>query len=366
MTSGPGQVGQPVANPFVAPYGQVPIGSAADGSPYDYAYYGHGQPVNRQPSNGAAQYLSRQPSAGPMQNLTRQPPAGPVQGIYGQPSGVAGASLYRQPSASTAQILSHQPSGGAAQYLGQKPLPGNPVPEVSTDAHYVDLSRSSVTPFQAAQYSEISRRLNIPPPASMPSDIEGGTLQGLAPVAEIAAPAGQQSAVGDKQLPAEPRVQDVAQHESPFSDTQEVHDVDLNAEENEGQDLDMPERDPSFRDSYASLPSPHFEAHDRVASSPPILPEIHLQQRSFSPISADYPVAPSSVRPSPLGESFSLPSPPAQAHFPSTPTIARAPSMSASPRKEAADTLAIRDEHVVKRPDTVYTLYDDDDAYGGI
>lgn len=53
--------------------------------------------------------------------------------------------LTRQPS--SAAYLSRQPS--AAAY----PIPNDP------QAHYVNLDRSSVTPFQAAQYADISRQL---------------------------------------------------------------------------------------------------------------------------------------------------------------------------------------------------------------
>ncbi|KAL4062519.1 hypothetical protein V8B97DRAFT_2036386 [Scleroderma yunnanense] len=75
-----------------------------------------------------------------------------VQPAYGQPVmgyGESGQHLARQPS--NAAYLTRQPS--AVGYGAAPPLE-------DTDAHYVDLNRSSVTPFQAAQYADISRRLN--------------------------------------------------------------------------------------------------------------------------------------------------------------------------------------------------------------
>jgi hypothetical protein len=67
--------------------------------------------------------------------------------------------LTRQPS--SAAYLSRQPS--AAAYS----IPNDP------QAHYVNLDRSSVTPFQAAQYADISRQLGndpiAPPQSSEPS-----------------------------------------------------------------------------------------------------------------------------------------------------------------------------------------------------
>lgn len=62
--------------------------------------------------------------------------------------------LTRQPS--SAAYLSGQPS--AAAY----PIPNDP------QAHYVNLDRSSVTPFQAAQYADISRQLGSDLHSTMP------------------------------------------------------------------------------------------------------------------------------------------------------------------------------------------------------
>jgi len=63
------------------------------------------------------------------------------------------SQLTRQPSSAT--YLSRQPT--AAGYG----IPNDP------QAHYVDLNRSSVTPFQAAQYADISRQLGASPNAAM-------------------------------------------------------------------------------------------------------------------------------------------------------------------------------------------------------
>ncbi|EGN96900.1 hypothetical protein SERLA73DRAFT_124667 [Serpula lacrymans var. lacrymans S7.3] len=83
--------------PFGA-YGQSPLGSPTSVAQYDSAYNQHGQ-LNRQPSNPT--YLNRQDS------------------MMNAPYGVV----------------------------------------ADPNAHYVDLNRSSVTPFQAAQYADITRRL---------------------------------------------------------------------------------------------------------------------------------------------------------------------------------------------------------------
>jgi hypothetical protein len=63
------------------------------------------------------------------------------------------SQLTRQPSNAT--YLSRQPT--TAGYA----IPNDPY------AHYVDLNRSSVTPFQAAQYADISRQLGGDPNAAV-------------------------------------------------------------------------------------------------------------------------------------------------------------------------------------------------------
>ncbi|KAJ8472585.1 hypothetical protein ONZ51_g8420 [Trametes cubensis] len=288
------------ANPFFSPYGESPIGSPVSVAPYDSAYDSRGQPISRQPSTGSSTMLSRQPSS-------------------------------------------------AAQFALQP----------AQEAEYVDLNRSSVTPFQAAQYAEISRRLNTTPPQALSA----------AEVAEVAEELAEQPepAPIPRQRPVEPlELQpsisfDESQHlsvaptprehslpESPFADpTLSMHEEQLQH---------IPDEK---RESLPQPPSPTFSSKSRVPSSPPTLPEIHIQQRPFSPVSLDFPIAPSTPRPtpSPLGSSFTMPSPPPDAHFPEATTNAPAPTPREQPNPASAFS---------KRPDTVYTLYDEDDAYAGI
>jgi hypothetical protein len=72
--------------------------------------------------------------------------------------------------------LAHQPT-----YLSRQPA-GTGIPvqfeNQSNDAQYVDMNRSSVTPFQAAQYEEISRRLEITSPVLGPVVEEGSHIRG--------------------------------------------------------------------------------------------------------------------------------------------------------------------------------------------
>lgn len=87
--------------------GQTPVGSPVSIGPYGSAYDSQGR-LLRTPSNSAASALSRGKSIRDPFNDPQQPP--------------------------------------------------------QEEGDYTDLSRASVTPFQAAQYAAISRELNIPPP----------------------------------------------------------------------------------------------------------------------------------------------------------------------------------------------------------
>lgn len=82
------------------------------------------------------------------QQIARQP------SNVGYPDYGSQQQLARQPS--NAQYLTRQPSAAVAP----------PVPPTSFggDAHYIDLNRSSVSPYQAAQYADISRQLGATNP----------------------------------------------------------------------------------------------------------------------------------------------------------------------------------------------------------
>ena len=171
-------------------------------------------------------------------------------------------------------------------YLSRQPSTNSPLP-MDNNPDYVELSRSSVTPFQAAQYEDIQRRLNMPPPAPV-----------LGSLAEEEYP------------PQEP----TPKGPSPFAD---------------------PSGD------VLPPPSPVHSNRTRVDSNPPKLPELNPP---MSPVYALRPV-PAEV-PSKQTETSTadLPAVPAPAHI--TRTNPSAPNQ--------------------KRPDTVYTIYDDEDAYAGI
>ena len=148
------------SQPFFAPMGESPMASPVTPAHYDSAYDAVGRLV-RQNSNGA--YLERSSSTG---GNSLGSPTSPT------PSG----TLSRQPSINPAIPLLLQP--GASRALSREPSlssPSTTTPptqlEVPAEAHYVDLSRASVSPFQAAQYAEISEHLQTEPPVPLPSPI---------------------------------------------------------------------------------------------------------------------------------------------------------------------------------------------------
>ncbi|KAJ7065245.1 hypothetical protein C8F01DRAFT_736408 [Mycena amicta] len=222
---------------------------------------------------------------------------------------------------------------GPAQYAQYPALPGSRTSGQAGQLapEYVDMERTSVTPFQAAQYVEISKRLNteVPKGLDTPAVEEFVTNMPMTPAK-------------DTELPPIPQ--------DPFAD-------------DEHQEATLP----TVQDlAFPAPPSPVATSTSRyrIDSMPPSLPEIIVQSRvsvgysengetpSASPFMAGFPSgqtvvlkgeSPMSgrfpVTPSPLASSFTVATPPA--------------SRTTFPERAATKM----------RPDTVY---DPEDAYGGI
>ncbi|RDB18509.1 hypothetical protein Hypma_000250 [Hypsizygus marmoreus] len=277
------------ANPLYGGYGQSPFSPVSPVGPYGSGY--EDQP-------GASPYLTRQPS-----QLTRQ---SSLNGSY--------------------------PNDGQAQYAN---YPGSQ--QVAPQGDYIDLDRSSVTPFQAAQYAEISKKLNTEVPIGLDTPAVTQFVQGSgvnAPPVPIISP------FADPAPPAQQR----RSMDSVSNDLQ----------------------------NFPAPPSPAHSSRSRIDSTPPTLPEIHVESRvtsynlsDGSPLGSAFPSgvsvagkgfapAPSPLAnqfpatPSPLASSFDIQSPPA--------AVSSFPAAAAAPVAEKKET------EQKKRPETVY---DDDDAYGG-
>ncbi|KAI0295374.1 hypothetical protein B0F90DRAFT_1751197 [Multifurca ochricompacta] len=237
------------------------------------------------------------------------------------------------------QALTRQPLNGMG-VTRQNSINGGPFspvissPEV-TDVHYVDLSRSSVTPFQAAQYAEITEKLTTPVTSVLYPVPEHP--QGVAP--------NNRSLTSYADFPPE--------IESPTG----LPFVDSSAELSPAATL---------HDLDTELPTPDVLQHTRVPSTPPTLPEINVPERSFSPVvSLDFPVPRSAhASPSPLSAEFTelRTPPPTGLKYKNSPLGTSSPVqtqpafVAREPKTEAEPA---------KRPDTVYTVYDEEDAYGG-
>jgi len=233
-------------------------------------------------------------------------------------------------------------STNQAAVVRQNSIPGGPhSPMVSspdaTNSHYLELSRSSVTPSQGMHYAEIAEKLHAPM-SSVFAAVPAGPHDD-APEIRLFTP--------HTDLP--PPDED-APKESPFADSGTEQVVDASHES----DIEVP------------LPTPIMFQQARISSTPPTLPEIRVPERSFSPVaSLELPV-PLSAResPSPFSVEFSdvRTPPPAGLKFTSSPlatsitTQAESTTIPREPKTEA---------YLPKRPDTVYTLYDEEDAYGG-
>ncbi|THH08864.1 hypothetical protein EW145_g2427 [Phellinidium pouzarii] len=187
---------------------------------------------------------------------------------YGGAAFDAQGRLMRTPSNATVPVLSRGNSITHQHYLGSQPLP--------EDAEYADLNRASVTPFQAAQYAEISKRLNIPPPMPLQQVEESHEYE-------------EYDRSDRQSLPIS------AADAKPSMDISTFHDSRTGGH-GTGDDL-KPSR-PSSEFHSANMLTFSYDPSSRIASTPPTLPEIQMAQRSFSPVDYNFPVTPSPCDPS--------------------------------------------------------------------
>ena len=138
-------------------------------------FYGNYSGHSQQPPYAPPEMI--QPTGSPPPQAYGAPPIGyagyndPQQRIARQPAN-AGHAAYdpqqrpaRQPS--NAEYLTRQPSSTA----GYAP-PTAPPESVDPNAQYIDLNRSSISPYQAAQYADISRQLGTTDTNPQPQPLE--------------------------------------------------------------------------------------------------------------------------------------------------------------------------------------------------
>jgi hypothetical protein len=203
---------------------------------------------------------------------------------------------------------------------------------------YIDLNRSSVTPFQAAQYVEISKTLNTTTPSGLPAATCDEIIEGMK----------SEETEDDGVAPAVPEKDNVHRASA-------TSEVSVRVEE------------------FPVPPSPvvSSSSRSRVDSMPPMLPEINIQSRNSFASSGGYDF-PASIRGStgtPLTPGFGaqtiLVDKPTN-NFPVTPSpLATSFVMNESNGAGSEGKAPMgRPTSVeqVKRPETVY---DPEDAYGG-
>ncbi|KAJ6605814.1 hypothetical protein B0H10DRAFT_2228869 [Mycena sp. CBHHK59/15] len=283
--------------------------------------------------------------------------------------------LTRNTSATSTTPSTREPAQQTQYPVLPSPSPSTRNSGLMPENEYIDLERTSVTPFQAAQYVEISKHLNTEVPKGLDTPAVNEFVAVKMPSKEEDLPP----------VPPKDRLTGSAGASSRFSSASRDDEVTPENHDglDEGNDSEMTL--PMVQElSFPSPPSPVHTTSSRyrVDSTPPMLPEITVQSRvsvssayfsdaprtsnagTPSPLSLGFPAGQTlvvkspfnespmgsrfPVTPSPLASSFTVPSPPAaQSAFPEVP-------VPASARPGA------------KKRQTVYTVYDLDDAYGGI
>jgi hypothetical protein len=281
-------------------------------------------------------------------------PAGSPIAPHGQ---YAGQEYYEhgQPPVGVAAypVLTRQGSG-SSQTSDKRglPTPTNIQRENAPASDYVDLNRSSVSPYQAEQYQEISRRLNTEVPAGLPT-------------AEI-----------EKDLPPQPNT-------SPFADPTSAPPSPGGQYAIDRRNLERPVSGESLASQTLEFPVPPSPAHAvssryRVDSSPPTLPEIFVESRVSV---GGFPMRNSEIMspgltpgqgsrfpttPSPLASSFAMSSPPPSGESSFVHNAAAAPSPLHN-EVSAPEAAVTKEENPnAKKRTTTYSMYDPEDAYGGI
>jgi hypothetical protein len=348
------QYGMPETRPYSnsAPAYEHPI------SYEQYSGFGPGQVMNNSPTNSVMPLL-RNASYAPSPFSPVVPPVSGLGSNQQLDGGDIAPVLTRQPSAETQ--LTRQVSSGMKDHQfynaasGLAPHEVNyPAPVViasrqssgsSSSAEYVDLNRASVTPFQATQYIEISKKLNTEVPNGLGTPMDN---QGL-------------------NSPPVPPKDDPSPFADPIPSSLQPAGYPRESIMN-GQDIDRPISAYSLSTvsvvhalDFPEPPSPALTVASRfrVDASPPTLPEINLESRnSVHSLGSEFtsgakglgPRPP--VAPSPLATSLTY-SPPTNTD--SLPVI---------PAPPAPVTVGSAVEtQELKRPETVYNP---EDAYGGI
>ena len=302
-----------------------------------YAAYGRAQsPTGNAYGQGGQPFGSPNPYSDYQANRPMSPSFMPGQVIsqppmqqYGNPS-----PYFNPPTQSpVTAVPPYQSAYDDQGQLVRHASPANvPMPVQQPGEDYANLSRASVTPFQQAQYAEISRQLNIPPPVPQPE------------------------AIAEK-LP------------SPFEDPREDNKI---APARPSSEFDPSHGAPIF-------PQVIDEPVPRIASNPPTL---DLPQPTFSPVTVAFPGG--QIAPSPMRSTFNDNSAPMDPPLsPRAATPQKGQVVDVPTRAYDGRETPVQIEYTGQSPTPVTgapagsaqvpkngkrpeTMYDDEDAYGGM
>jgi len=237
---------------FVPTQAINPICTSVPHSPSSYATVGH-SPASGQASTLPPTFVTRQQ---PSPRRASRPASG------NDPGAANGFTFPRRQN-------SRPNTGGSGK---------NRTPKLNLDQppqdDYVDLSRSSVSPFQAAQYVEISMRLNSPVPRGLGEDQANRIVVTPSPTETT------------EHYPDAPPVPPKSPFEDPESIRESLRDS-IRESYSSGQSISVRVQTPELQDfPVPPSPAPTATSRYRIDSLPPVLPELNLdliKSSSFVP-----------------------------------------------------------------------------------
>ncbi|KAF9454461.1 hypothetical protein P691DRAFT_754692 [Macrolepiota fuliginosa MF-IS2] len=420
----------PPPSPSMIEHQQTPVSAPASGWGYAESYYGNNPTGHGAYGRYEGQYADYANLTPPLPTAKSTPvsahygqnpisPASPMPSPYVQP-GMAPV-LTRQASGSTTERHSATEASEIVRQEVNAPYPTlvrqNTTRSVQIPVDdYVDLARSSVSPFQAAQYMEISRQLNAQPPLetlepspTSPAQLYVTQQKDLPPVPpraivqETVAP--MAPAAFQPTQPTSPRLRTESEPVAPpiaepapaivappspgssMLNPQTLHVQDFSTDSfslTQESELEFP---------VPPSPAISYSSRYRVESIPPSLPEIKIQERSsvssyiprspmigtgyisgmsgMSDVSGPNSVGlqPVGLRsegrfvpaPSPLASSFGVTSPAEERDGVFARAQAKARNATVATARTTPAAVAGDEKEDGKR----VTVYDPDDAYGG-
>lgn len=305
---------------FVPTQALNPICTSVPHSPSTFATAGHSS-TSGQSSTPPSTFVTRQQ---PSPRRTSRPASG------NDPGAANGFTFPRRQDSS-----SRPNTGGSGSEKNRTPPPKLNLDQPLVQNDYVDLSRSSVSPFQAAQYEEISRKLNSEVPRGLAEDQVNRIVITPSPTETT------------EHYPDAPPLPPKSPFEDPESTRESLRDS-IRESYSSGQSVSIRIRTPELQDfPVPPSPAPTATSRYRIDSLPPILPELNLDLIKSSSFLPNRRSLVPKYQSSPLA----------------SPAMAAEEAARRAESKGESTTGTLAKSPSVKRPETVYNP---NDAYGGI